>query len=159
MVDHPRNNGLCSPTSMSMVVETLTQRKVEPLLFSKYVYDEGLDVFGNWSFNMAHAFERSHKQALFYTTRLGSFAELHSLLKKDIPVAVSVRGAITGARKEYRNGHLLVVVGFDADTKKVICHDPAFDTHDQVNQKYDLHDFIVAWERSRRLTYKPEVLM
>ncbi|MFT6765835.1 MAG: hypothetical protein ACJAZS_000729 [Alteromonas naphthalenivorans] len=158
MIDHPRCNALCSPTSVSMVVEAITGKPIEPLSFSSYVYDEGLDVFGNWGFNMAHAFEESRNRALFYTTRLGSFNELHALLKQNIPVAVSVRGAIPGAKKDYNNGHLLVVVGFDAKNKKVLCYDPAFDTHDEVGRKYDLQHFIVAWERSHRLTYKPEVL-
>ena len=158
MIDHPRANALCSPTSVSMVVEALTRRKVEPLLFSNYVYDEGLDVFGNWGFNMAHAFEKSHKRALFYTARLNSFTELHALLKQNIPVAVSVRGKIPSAKKEYKNGHLLVVVGFDAKEKKVLCYDPAFNTNAEVDRRYDLHHFIVAWELSHRLTYKPEVL-
>jgi hypothetical protein len=158
MIDHPRSNALCSPTSVSMMVEALTRKKIEPLAFSSYVYDEGLDVFGNWGFNMAHAFEESHKRALFYTTRLESFTQLHAILKQNIPVAVSVRGAIPGARKEYKQGHLLVVVGFDAQNKKVLCYDPAFDTHGEVDRQYDLQHFIVAWERSHRLTYKPEVL-
>lgn len=158
MIDHPRANALCSPTSVSMLVGALLRKQVDSLLFSNYVYDEGLDVFGNWGFNMAHAFEKSHKQALFYTTRLSSFTELHALLKQNIPVAVSVRGKIPGAKKEYRQGHLMVVVGYDAKTKKVLCHDPAFDTHVEVERSYDLQHFIVAWERSHRLTYKPEVL-
>lgn len=158
MIDHPRANALCSPTSVSMMVETLTGKKIEPLLFSNYVYDEGLDVFGNWSFNMAHAFEESHQRALFYTARLNSFTDLHALLKKNIPVAVSVRGKIPGAKKEYKQGHLLVVVGYDAKNKKVLCYDPAFNTHAEVERGYDLQHFIVAWERSHRLTYKPELL-
>lgn len=158
MIDHPRANALCSPTSVSMVVQALTRKKIEPLLFSNYVYDEGLDVFGNWGFNMAHAFEESDNRALFYTARLNSFADLHALLKKNIPVAVSVRGKIPGAKKEYKHGHLLVVTGFDAKEKKVLCYDPAFDTHAEVDRKYDLQHFVVAWERSHRLTYKPELL-
>lgn len=159
MIDHPRANMLCSPTSLSMVVESLTGKDIEPLDFANNVYDEGLGVFGNWGFNMAHAFEHTDEDLLFYTTRLSSFKDLYEILKQDIPVAVSVRGEIKGARKEYNNGHLLVVVGYDAKRGKVLCYDPAFDTHEEVPQAYDIHDFIVAWERSRRLTYKPELLV
>lgn len=158
VIDHPRANALCSPTSVSMVVEALTGKKMDPLLFANYVYDEGLDVFGNWGFNMAHAFEEGQNQTVFYTTRLNSFTDLHVLLKKNIPVAVSVRGNIPGGKKEYKQGHLLVVVGFDAKTKKVLCYDPAFNTNAEVDKQYDLQHFIVAWEKSHRLTYKPEVL-
>lgn len=159
MIDHPRANMLCSPTSLSMVVESLTGNDIEPLDFANKVYDQGLGVFGNWGFNMAHAFEHTDEDLLFYTTRLSSFKDLYEILKQDMPVVVSVRGEIKGARKEYNNGHLLVVVGYDAKRSKVLCYDPAFDTHEEVPQAYDLHDFIVAWERSRRLTYKSEVLL
>lgn len=159
MIDHPRANMLCSPTSLSMVVESLTGKSIEPLCFAEKVYDEGLGVFGNWGFNMAHAFEHVDENVLFYTTRLSSFRDLYEILKQDMPVAVSVRGDIKGARKEYNNGHLLVVVGYDAKYGKVLCYDPAFDSHEEVPQAYNVHDFIVAWERSRRLTYKSEVLL
>jgi hypothetical protein len=48
----------------------------------------------------------------------------------------------------------LVVVGYDADKKQVICFDPAFDTLDQVEVAYDIAEFLPAWERSNRLIYQ-----
>ena len=51
------------------------------------------------------------------------------------------------------------MVGWDAKKREVICHDPAFDTVDQVYTRYDIHEFIVAWERSRRLTYKTQLFV
>jgi hypothetical protein len=64
-----------------------------------------------------------------------------------------VRGAIADAPQEYANGHLLVVVGYDAVDHAIICHDPAALTHEDTLKKYDLQDFVQAWERSRRLAY------
>lgn len=159
LVDHPRCNALCSPTSMSMVVESLTQDHVDPLRFAEHVYDSGLNVFGNWPFNTAHAFEHCQGKVIFYVARLNSFADLYMLLRKNIPLAVSVRGALKDGKKPYNNGHLMVVVGWDAQNKKVLCYDPAFDDLEQVAVAYDIHDFVRAWECSRRLVYKPEVLL
>lgn len=152
-LNHPRSNHLCSPTSCSMLMAFLRGTPVSPVDFAKKVYDEGLDTFGSWPFNMAHAFERSEGTVLFATARFNSFSGLHKRLQKDIPVVVSVRGRIRGAPKVYPSGHLLVVVGFDAHSKKVICHDPAFGSDSQVEVKYALADFLKAWENSNRLAY------
>lgn len=158
LVDHPRAHALCSPTSMSMVVESFIQEYVDPLKFAERAYDPGLNAFGNWPFTTAHAFEHCQGAMHFYVTRLNSFEELYMLLREtNMPLAVSVRGTLNGGKKPYNNGHLMVVVGWDASTKKVICFDPAFDDLQQVEVAYDIHDFVHTWECSRRLVYKPEV--
>ncbi len=159
MVDHPRNGAICSPTSMSMVTGALLQEDVDSLDFAEHVYDSGLNIFGNWAFNMAHAFEQCEQNVWFYVARLTSFKELYTLLHNNIPIALSVRGTLRNGKKPYNNGHFLVVVGWDAEHRKVICYDPAFDNLDQVEVAYDINDFIQAWENSRRLVYKPEVIL
>ena len=153
LIDHPRIGALCSPTTLSMVLEFLTQESIDPLETARNVYDEGLDVFGSWPFNMAYAFEKTKGRFFFYVARLSSFAQLHKILSF-MPVGLSVRGAIKGARKNYPSGHFLVVVGYDADKKQVICFDPAFDTLDKVEVAYDIAEFLPAWERSNRLIYR-----
>ena len=158
LVNHPRADALCSPTSLSMMIGSLKGKTIDPLICANLVYDEGLDVFGNWGFNMAHAYEHCGHKVQFYATRLSSFAALHKLLHQKIPVAVSVRGPLKNAPKPYDQGHLLVVIGWDAEKKKVLCHDPAFDEHGRVYMEYDIHEFVIAWERSRRLTYKPHLI-
>ena len=159
MIDHPRANVLCSPTSISMVVQTLHKQPVDPLITAQYVYDPSLNVFGNWAFNVAHAFEIAGGNYFFYTARPSSFKEIYACLKKNMPVAVSIRGTIKGGKKSYNNGHLLVIVGWDARHKKVICFDPRFDELAEVKREYDFDEFIPAWERSRRLTYMPECIL
>ena len=159
LVDHPRADSLCSPTSTSMMVGALKGRKIDPLEFANYVYDDGLNQFGNWAFNTAHAFEHSDEKVLFYATRLNSFTELYEILRKKIPVVVSVRGPLKDAPRPYLGGHLLLVVGWDAQEQKVLCHDPAFETEEEVFMAYDIHEFVTAWERSRRMTYKPQLLV
>ena len=159
MIDHPRANALCSPTSVSMMVQTLQKRFVDPLSVAQHVYDPSLNIFGNWAFNMAHAFELGRDNLFFYAMRPSSFDEIHKKLRKNFPVAVSIRGPIKGGYTPYKNGHLLVVVGWDAHHNKVICFDPASHELNGVRIEYDIHDFIPAWERSRRLTYMPELFI
>lgn len=150
---HPRNNGMCSPTSCAMLVSYLTKEIIDPLFFAEKSFDSGLDKYGSWPFNMAHAFEQSKGALFFAVARLKSFKYLHNHLKLKIPVVVSVRGSIQNAPKAYENGHLLVVIGYDSKTKEVICNDPALPSASLVKQRYPLKSFLLAWERSNRLAY------
>ncbi len=152
-LNHPRNDGLCSPTSCTMLTSYLLSKQIDPIDFAEKSHDQGLDKYGSWPFNMAHAFERSQGKILFAVTRLNSFKNLHDHLCKGIPVVVSVRGHIVGAPRVYHNGHLLVVVGYDHTTQEVICHDPAVSESKLGKKRYDLKNFMQAWERSHRLAY------
>jgi len=153
MIEHERNRGMCSPTSMTMLVEYLTNQKIDPMDFAEMAFDRGLNAYGSWPFNMAHAFERSSGSYWFAMERLHSFKSLYKHLLTGIPVVVSVRGKIKGAAKDYNSGHLLVVVGWDVRNKRVICHDPAFATENETVRGYSIEDFLAAWERSHRLAY------
>lgn len=155
-LEHPKNDAICSPTSCSMLTGFLMGQAVDPIEFAAKAYDEGLQVFGSWPFNMAYAFELCKGSYRFYTARLNSFARVHHRLKMGIPLVVSVRGPLEGAERPYRNGHLLVVVGYDAKKREVIAHDPAFKTDRETERRYPLKSFLEAWERSRRLAYIAE---
>ena len=153
MLDHSQADRLCSPTSCSMVASFLGKKTISPLLFADGVYDEGLGVYGSWPFNTAQIFEALQEKVSASVVRMDSFKQLHTQLIKGMPVVVSVRGSLRGAPKSYDNGHLLVVVGWDAQRREVVCNDPAHKTHAEVRSQYLLSDFLAAWERSRRLTY------
>jgi len=155
-LDHPRNNHLCSPTSCSMVTSFLTGQEIDPVDFAQNAFDAGLNAYGSWPFNTAHAFERCQGAVWFAPARFNEFKELHHQLQRGIPVIVSVRGRIDGAPKSYDSGHLLVVVGWDAHKQTVICHDPAFDRADKIVKQYPVKSFLSAWERSHRLAYLAE---
>lgn len=156
MLDHHRKEGLCSPTSCSMLVGFLTNTMIEPTEFAHRAFDTGLDAYGSWPFNMAHAFEKSKGTIHFATARAPSFKDLYNKLAQGIPVAVSVRGPLEGAASAYSSGHLLVVIGWDRARQSVICHDPAFAFNHAVEQRYPLQSFLKAWERSHRLVYLAE---
>lgn len=156
LLDHPKNDSLCSPTSTTMLSSFLCGKQIDPLEFADQAYDEGLGVFGSWPFNTAHAFEQCRGSFLFFTARLNSFARLHQRLQQGLPVVVSVRGPLEGAALPYKNGHLIVVVGWDAKKQEVICHDPAFKKLKEVTRRYSAREFMQAWERSKRLAYIAE---
>lgn len=153
LIEHEKRRMMCSPTSCSMLHEYLTRKPNDPLSFAQEAYDNGLRVYGSWPFNMAHAYELGDGKHFFYTVRLQSFKHLHDVLKQGIPVPVSVRGTISGAPKEYNNGHLLLVVGYNAQTHCVVCHDPAAPNAEETLKEYPVDSFIKAWDRSRRLSY------
>lgn len=153
VLEHEKNRMMCSPTSCSMLHEYLTRQSNDPLSFAQQAYDNGLRVYGSWPFNMAHAYELGDGKHFFYTTRLASFKALHDILTQGIPVPVSVRGAIVGAPKEYNNGHLLLVIGYNAQTHCVVCHDPAALSNAETLKEYSIDSFIKAWDRSKRLAY------
>jgi peptidase C39-like protein len=155
-LSHPRNDGLCSPTSCTMLTSYLLAKQIDPIAFAEKSHDQGLDKYGSWPFNMAHAFEQSQGKIFFAVTRLNSFKNLYDHLCKGIPVVVSVRGHLNGAPRIYHNGHLLVVIGYDSTTKEVICHDPAVPESKLTKKRYALKNFMEAWERSHRLAYLAE---
>jgi hypothetical protein len=157
ILDHLRAEHMCSPTSCSMLVSYLSKSTICPLNFAQNVYDKGLDSYGSWPFNTVHAYEQCKGKIFFHVTRLNSFADLYAKLKQSIPVVVSVRGPLAGAPREFKNGHLIVVIGWDQQSKKVICHDPAFDSNDKVTTRYDLDSFCQAWARSHHLAYLAEI--
>lgn len=157
-LEHAEKDRLCSPTSWSMLLHHMTKKSVDPCVVATGVYDAGLDSYGSWPFNSAYAYEHAGGKYQIFHTRLASFGEMHELLKKGFPVIVSVRGSLKGAPRPYLHGHLLVVVGFNARTQEVICHDPAGESNQQVRIKYPLHEFVRAWELSRRLAYVPEIV-
>lgn len=158
-LNHPRAEVMCSPTSCSMVIGYMKQRYIDSVQFALGVYDAGLDSFGSWPFNIAHAYDYCQGEIGFFVTRLKSFKVLHAYLARNIPVVVSVRGPLVGAAKEYKSGHLLVVVGWDQKNRRVLCHDPAFPTNDDVAVTYDIDDFCRAWARSHCLAYLVEPLL
>ncbi len=156
VLEHPKADSICSPTSCCMVSSFLSNMEIDPVTFANGVYDHGLGAYGSWPFNTAYAFELCKGTFYFRVARLNSFFDLHKQLQRKIPVVVSVRGQLKGAPKEYNKGHLLVVTGWNQESKKVICHDPAFDANQKVCVEYDIDAFCAAWARSHHLAYVAE---
>jgi hypothetical protein len=147
-----KNKVMCSPTSTCMLASFLLKKPLDPYIFAKQAYDPGLNAYGSWPFNTATAFENDPAY-LFYVARLNSFFELYKILAQGIPVVISVKGTLPGAVKEFTDGHLILIVGWDKKKQMVLCHDPAFCPAAKVPHAYPLIDIVRAWENSYRTAY------
>jgi hypothetical protein len=122
----------CSPTSTSMVLgfwgdpRTCEDREHEVV---DGVFDWIYDGHGNWPFNTAHAATRSFGGVGMegYVARFTSMRQLETWIAAGVPVVISYawkKGDIDGVSVASSNGHLAVVVGFDANGDPVV-NDPA----------------------------------
>jgi len=160
VLNHPRHRDLCSPTSLSIILNYFAKNysNLESYIknFSQKVHDDSyLDIYGNWPLNVAQAYDSSEGNIFFRVERLNGFNNLYHYLKRKIPVAVSVRGTLNGGAKAYDNGHFIVIVGWDNRRKAVLCIDPAFSTSAKTTRAYGIRTFLKAWENyiSPNLSY------
>ena len=147
LLKHPRAKDLCVPTTVTIGMNSFVGVPVQdPVVFADLVHDYKRDIYGNWFLN-AHGVYKSTSGLLeSYMTRLASFAALHHYLQAGVPVIVSVVGPLAGAAGEYTSGHWMIVIGWDAETREVICHDVAF-PEGATLVRYKLNDFMDAWQR------------
>ncbi|MGE0713419.1 MAG: peptidase C39 family protein [Planctomycetota bacterium] len=134
---------VCSPTSLGMALAFHGVRCTTEQVAAA-VFDAGADAYGNWSFNVAYAAERG----LEATARhLEGFAALEDEVAAGRPVVLSHRypaGALTGGPVEATEGHLIVVVGFDAQGD-VVVNDPAA-TPETVRRTYRRAELWRTWQ-------------
>jgi hypothetical protein len=147
----------CSPTSTAMVLAYYgAQPGLPPGIpaghgdpwvdhTARMVYDHAYDGTGNWPFNTAYAATRVDGDA--YVTRLRSLREAEDYIAAGVPLIASVafgRGLLDGAPISASNGHLLVIVGFEADGD-VVVNDPAGEDDGRVRRTYDRDQFEDVW--------------
>ena len=151
----------CSPTSTEMVVEFWGRGPapadlawVDPAIADPTVdvaarstYDSGYRGTGNWPFNAAYA-ARYGLDA--FVTQLRSLAEAEQLVRAGIPLVASIAsrpGELDGFLfSGGTNGHLVVVIGFDAAGNPIV-NDPAAWTDATVRRVYDRAQFERVWLR------------
>jgi hypothetical protein len=151
---HARCTDLCSPTSTTAIVRYLSKNpNIDPILFATGAWDAGFDIYGNWVFNVAQAATELGPAWNCWVERLKGFDAICGYLHRGTPVIVSIRGPLPGSAKPYAKGHLVAVIGYDPEHKKVICMDPAFPSDDQTIVRYDSTDFIQAWGRRGNTAY------
>jgi len=154
--DYPGGKGLCSPTSVAMVLSYWSGRMGAKNLAKTVaqvqsgVFDSVYGGTGNWAFNTAYA--GSKPGLLGYAARLNSIDDLENWISKGIPVVCSVswyqlHGQVLQSDEE---GHLIVLVGFTKDGDPVF-NDPG--KRGEVRKVYKRSDFEVAWAYSKRTTY------
>jgi len=167
----------CSPTSTEMVVEFWGRGPgaddlawVDPSIADPSVdyaargsYDAAYRGTGNWPFNAAYA-ARFNLDA--FVTQLRSLAEAEQFVRAGIPLVASVAsrpGELDGFLfSGGTNGHLVVIVGFDAAGNPIV-NDPAAWTNSTVRRVYDRAQFERVWLRGSAGTvyiiHPPEVAL
>jgi hypothetical protein len=120
--------GWCSPTSISMIVAYWAKDTgpCEPKVRAAVggVYDWVYEGHGNWPFNTAYAAARGLES---YITRFTSLADAERWIAAGVPVGMSYAwepGRLTNAPVRSSDGHLGVLVGFDAAGDPIV-NDPA----------------------------------
>jgi hypothetical protein len=151
----------CSPTSTEMVVEYWGKGPtaddlawVEPSyadpsvdFAARSTYDAAYRGTGNWPFNTAYAARFGLNT---FVTQLRSLAEAEQFIRAGIPLVASIAsgpGELDGFLfAGGTNGHLVVIVGFDASGRPIV-NDPAAWSNATVRRVYDRAQFERAWLR------------
>ena len=140
-------NRICSPTSLSMVLEYYGH-DMETEEVAEAVIDNEVDIYGNWSYNTSFA---GSKGLNAYVARFKSVDEIKKKISDGIPVIASIKtkseNTLVGAPQTYPSGHLIVVRGFkEIDGEEyVIVNDPASPEVENVRREYKLSGFETAW--------------
>lgn len=161
----------CSPTSSQMVIEywggRLTAEQlawVDPSYTdpqvchaARHTYDHQYAGCGNWPFNAAYAATFEDLQGV--VTRLGSLADLETLIAAGIPAVTSqsfLEEELTGAGYG-TSGHLMTVIGFTAGGD-VIANDPASPDNEAVRRVYRRREWENIWLRTKRYNASGKVV-
>jgi hypothetical protein len=138
----------CSPTSTAMVLSFLENYKgdCEPRVRVAVdgVFDWIYDGHGNWPFNTAYAGTFGYEG---YVARFTSLEKAEEFVAAGLPVIMSIawqKGELTGSGVDSTNGHLVVLVGFDASGNPII-NDPASPANETVRRTYLRSEFEPLW--------------
>jgi hypothetical protein len=142
---HERSDTMCSPTSLTSVLRYLLKTSIDPLETAERVRDQEHDIYGNWVFNVAHAYTLLHNPLHCWVERLASFSRVHQLLLKGYPLVISIKYA-----REDEDGHLIGLVGYNAATQEVLCMDPA---KKEYPVRYSLKQLSEHWGYRQYIAY------
>jgi len=167
----------CSPTSTEMVVEFwgrgpspadlgwVDDRFTDPSVdhAARSTYDNAYRGTGNWPFNTAYAAGFGLDA---FVTQLRSLAEAEQFVHAGIPLVASIASGpreLSGFLFDGgTNGHLVVIVGFDAAGNPIV-NDPAAWSNGSVRRVYDRAQFERVWLRGSGGTvyviHPPEVAL
>ncbi|MDO4799394.1 MAG: C39 family peptidase [Bacillota bacterium] len=146
-------NIICSPTSTTMVL----QFHGLPVDRAEVVHgcvDNGINIYGNWTYNAAYAFSAGEKHGIPLRADaryVESFEDVLHYLKQGLPVVGSIftraKEELEGTFSAHPAGHLLVITGIEKINGSYIVHvnDPATSDREKVKRKYKYDQFCKAW--------------
>lgn len=154
-MSYENGNVLCSPTSVTMVMNYWAKKRgfgslnVSVPEVAEGVFDPGWEGTGNWSFNVAYA--ATFPEIESYVTRMRDLRDAEDWTAAGVPVITSVSYSLLKgeAKRRTNDGHLVVLVGFD-NRGKPIFNDPGKNV---VRMQYDRDAFDRAWAASGRTCY------
>jgi len=155
---YPQEQGWCSATSMSMVLQRWASLLHRPEMdldvpeVAAGVLDTRFGT-GNWPFNCAFAGKFDGMRA--YVTRFSDISELEDWVVAGIPVIISAPfHLLAPGRHDTGSGHLVVCIGF-TETGDVVINDPATNLKkgQSVRHVYKRENVIRSWATSRNTVY------
>ncbi len=149
MVYPDGGNVWCSAVSVSMVLaywagdlDSPCEQRVRATV--EGVYDWLYDGHGNWPFNTAYAATHNLEG---YVARFTSLAQAEVWIARGVPVIISYSwndGDLDGAAVLSSEGHLGVLIGFDAEGNPIV-NDPAAKTDAAVQRTYRRDQLETLW--------------
>ncbi|MEW6251103.1 MAG: N-acetylmuramoyl-L-alanine amidase-like domain-containing protein [Planctomycetota bacterium] len=145
--DKDLSGKICSPTSVAMVL-AYRDRPVPTEQVCAACYDRAHEIYGNWPLNVQAAYGFGVPG---YLDRFSDWRAVEEHIAADQPLVISIRapraGMLHGAPYRATDGHLLVLVGFDANGD-VEVNDPAARTPEAGGLKYRRAELEEVWMRA-----------
>lgn len=149
---HPRSLDLSFPAAMSTAINALFQKKaIDPIDFANQVMDNDTDFYESWMLNAAEAAHRLGADYQVRVERLADFETLHSYLLQGSPVLIAMKGSLPGSPRLYRFPHILCVIGYNSDERKVYCIDSGFPNDKSTFVGYSIEDFLKCWNTQKNI--------
>ncbi len=143
---------ICSPTSVSMVLEYHGVKRTTAEV-CEGVYDRAQKMYGNWPLNTAYAHRAGGLESMVVRARGMDLLEREIAAGRPVVLShVWKKGDLDGAPIPSSNGHLIVVVGF-TESGDVVVNDPAAKPG-EVRRIYKRRQLHATWqERGSGIVY------
>jgi hypothetical protein len=134
---------ICSPTSVAMVLAYHGVHRPTAEVAAR-AFDPAHDIYGNWPRNVQAAYSFGVGGCV---ARFSQWSEVKRSIAEGQPLIISVKaapGELSGAPYPSTDGHLMVLVGFDA-AGDVLVNDPAAATPEKGQRAYLRREMEKVW--------------
>jgi len=145
--DPQMKHGICSPTSVGMVMEYRGVSQTNETIAQR-AFDARHRIYGNWPMNVQAAYTFGVPG---YVARFSDWDDVRAMIAAGNPLVISIvakEGELHNAPYKSTDGHLIVITGF-ADADHVTVNDPAARTARAGQRKYSTADLETVWMRAK----------